>query len=692
MELQNKPPEKLTKTEASSELARLAEAVAYHDKLYHQQDSPEISDGEYDALRRRNEEIERLFPDLARDDSPSKRVGAAPAEKFAKITHSKPMLSLNNAFTKGDISDFLERVRRFLGLDADEEIELCAEPKIDGLSFSARYENGQFVQGATRGDGYVGEDITSNLAVVLPRKLRGDFPEILEVRGEIYMSHEDFAALNKQRESDGESLFANPRNAAAGSLRQLDADITASRNLSYFAYSWGEITQTHNIPQTQYDFLQMLGEWGLRINKRTTVTNSVVEITRFYEEVYENRINLSYDIDGTVYKINRLDWQERLGNVGRAPRWAVAHKFPAEQAKTIIENIEIQVGRTGALTPVARLQPITVGGVVVSNATLHNRDEIERKDIRIGDTVVIQRAGDVIPQVVSVDSGLRPEGATAYSFPDKCPICDSLAVRDGDEAVTRCSGGLTCDAQAVERLKHFVSRDAFDIEGMGVKQVEAFWEAGLVKNPADIFILGERNKTSDNPLQEWKGWKEKSVENLFNAIEDHRKIELPRFIYALGIRHIGQNTAKLLSQNYISYDNWTQEMKKACDKESDAYQELLNIDGIGGKAADSITDFFREKHNTDLLAQLAEQIEITDTEQQDSDSPLTGKTIVFTGTLAKMSRSEAKARAESFGAKVAGSVSAKTDYVVAGESAGSKLKKAQELGVTVLSEEDWLEF
>lgn len=679
-------PDKLSRKQAEEELKRLADKISSHDKLYYHDDSPEISDAEYDSLRKRNEAIEKLFPELVREDSPSKKIGAAPAQKFKKITHSKPMLSLGNAFSEEDISDFFDRVRRFLGIKEDRDIEVLCEPKIDGLSFSAVYKNGIMAQGATRGDGYVGEDITANLATFLPRKLSNNPPDILEIRGEVYMSHSDFKKLNEKQTKEEKKVFANPRNAAAGSLRQLDSGITASRNLQYFTYGWGEISEP--LGKTQHDSLKQIERFGLRINNEMRVAGSLDEIIEFYNDIYEKRPKLEYDIDGTVYKVNRLDLQERLGFVSRAPRWAIAHKFPAEQAKTIIEDIDIQVGRTGALTPVARLKPVTVGGVVVSNATLHNKDEIERKDIRVGDTVTIQRAGDVIPQVVSVDKSLRSKNSKPYKFPDKCPVCDSLAIAEEDEAIIRCQGGLICEAQAVERLKHFVSRDALDIDGLGKKQIEHLWQEKIIKEPADIFLLNKK-KTALSGLE---GWGEKSLENLFNAVENKRKIPLHRFIYALGIRHVGQNTAKLLAYNYSSYNVWKNAMIGAGDKESHEYAEFINIDGIGEKVAEAITDFFLEPHNIKLLDKLVQKVDILDAEQRQLDSAISGKTVVFTGSLEKMTRGEAKAKAESLGAKVAGSVSAKTDFVVAGAEAGSKLKKAKELGINILSEQEWLDF
>lgn len=683
-------PEQLTDMEAAAELKRLSEELAEHDRRYYQEDAPSISDADYDSLRRRNEAIEQRFPHLVRRDSPSQRVGAAPAGKFSPVAHRIPMLSLSNAFTEEDVSDFMDRIRRFLGLGEQEVLEMVCEPKIDGLSFSARYEQGNFVQGVTRGDGKTGEDVTENIATLqgLPLRLSGDCPDILEVRGEVYMSHADFERLNAERAAAGEALFANPRNAASGSLRQLDSAITASRTLRYFAYGWGECSATP--AATQADMLQYFARLGYIINPKVSTLSSVSDIMDYYTDIYEKRASLDYDIDGIVYKVNRLDWQERLGFVSRAPRWAIAHKFPAEQAMTVIDAISIQVGRTGALTPVAELQPVTVGGVVVSRATLHNQDEIERKDIRVGDTVVIQRAGDVIPQVVSVDHTKRPADSGAFRFPQSCPVCGSHAVREEGEAVTRCTGGLICDAQAVERLKHFVSRDAFDIEGLGKRQIELFWEKGLIRNPVDIFTLEARNQASEQPLQEWEGFGEKSVQNLFAAIQERREIGLDRFIYALGIRHVGETTARLLARTYGSCDAWLQGLRDAAVTDSPAYEELLSIDGVGAKVADAMIAFVQEEHNISIINELRGYINVEDfVSDASAATALTGKIIVFTGTLTTMTRSEAKARAEAMGAKVSGSVSAKTDMVVAGESAGSKRKKAEELGVQVISEEEW---
>jgi DNA ligase (NAD+) len=677
-------PEKLSEAEAKDELARLATEIAKHDKVYYQDDAPSISDGEYDALRQRNMAIEQLFPGLVREDSPSNRVGSTPSEKFAKVEHSVPMLSLGNAFSEEDLSDFVDRIRRFLNLD--EVVALFCEPKIDGLSFSARYEKGVFVLGATRGDGATGENITENLLTLkgFPKQLTGECPDVLEVRGEVYMSHKDFAGLNKAREAEGKALFANPRNAAAGSLRQLDAGITASRKLEYFVYGWGELSE--DLAETQSASIERLASLGFVTNERNILCQSVEEVMAFYQGIFEERPELPYDIDGTVYKVDRLDWQERLGFISRSPRWAVAHKFPAEQAKTVIESIHIQVGRTGALTPVAYLKPVTVGGVVVSRATLHNRDEIERKDIREGDTVTIQRAGDVIPQVVAVDEKKRPSGSQPYDFPETCPVCGSHAIREAGEVIMRCTGGLICEAQLVERLKHFVSRDAFDIDGLGEKQILLFWEKKLIQSPADIFTLSQH----EAEIRTWEGWGDKSVDNLLAALEKRKAIGLDRFIFALGIRHVGQATAKMLAYAYGAFDPFYAAMKAAQDAESEAFQELLNMDGVGLKMAEAIVGFFEEEHNQAMLEQLLKSVTPTALEQKKMDTPVAGKTVVFTGSLEKMTRSEAKVRAESLGAKVSGSVSQKTDYVVAGADAGSKLKKAKELGVDVLSEDAWL--
>ncbi|NDF11691.1 MAG: NAD-dependent DNA ligase LigA [Proteobacteria bacterium] len=674
-------PAELTEAQAKEELACLAKELKEHDKRYYQDDAPIISDAEYDALWDRNAEIEKRFPQLKRADSPSDKVGAAPAAKFGKVKHSVPMLSLGKAHTEEEIADFIDRIRRFLNLDENQTVELFCEPKIDGASFAARYENGKLKQASTRGDGVVGEDITENIKQIkdFPLELKGDFPKTLEVRGEVFMHHDDFRALNKQQEEAGEEPFANPRNAAAGSLRQLDKNVTAERPLQYYIYGWGEFSSP--IEATQSAMMKRLRSFGFAVVDGVLLEN-MASVMGYYNDLLPKRAQLNFDIDGTVYKVNRLDWQERLGAVSRSPRWAIAHKFPAEQAKTILESIDIQVGRTGTLTPVARLKPITVGGVVVSNATLHNADEIERKGVNIGDIVTVQRAGDVIPQIVNAE---RTANSKPYTFPTHCPACGSIAVREEGEAATRCTGGLICPAQTVERLKHFVSRDAFDIEGLGEKQIELFIKTGLIKTPADIFTLEHHRST----IAEWEGYGEKSLHNLFASIEQRRTVPLHRLIFALGIRHVGQATAKLLAQAYQTYDAFEKAMIEAADQNSEAYHHILSMDGIGEKVAASIIEFFHEPHNREVLTKLKAILTVEAAEPPDTDSPVSGKTVVFTGTLTTMTRQEAKAGAESRGAKVAGSVSSKTDYVIAGEEAGSKLKKATELGVKVLSEAEW---
>jgi len=690
------PVDKLTQEQAAAELKRLAKVIAEHDKRYYQQDAPTVSDAEYDALRARNNEIEARFPELIRKDSPSQRVGAAPTGRFKKVRHAVPMLSLDNAFSDEDVVEFAERVARFLKLT--ETPAFTAEPKIDGLSLSLRYEGGVLITGATRGDGEEGEDVTANVKTLddIPQKLKGrKLPDIVEVRGEVYMTHEDFLKLNKRQADAGEQVFANPRNSAAGSLRQKDPSITASRPLKFFAYSWGEMSEMPAATQTA--MVEWLGTCGFVTNPLFVTCKSVEAMLAFYRDIEMKRARLGYDIDGVVYKLDRLDWQQRLGFVSRSPRWAIAHKFPAEKATTIVKDIDIQVGRTGALTPVAKLEPVTVGGVVVSNATLHNEDEIERKDVRIGDTVMIQRAGDVIPQVLAVVLEKRPKNARPYKFPDTCPVCGSHAVREINErtgkvdAVRRCTGGLICPAQAVERIRHFVSRDAFDIEGLGEKQVEAFFADGLIMTPADIFTLEKRNKRASKKLEDREGYGATSVRNLFAAIEQRRKIALNRLIYALGIRHVGETNAKLLARHYGTIEAFVEGVKAAGKgHESEAWQELNNIAGIGEVVADAIAEFFKERKNREALDHLLEEIEVEPMEQAKTDSPVAGKTVVFTGTLEKMTRNEAKAQAERLGAKVAGSVSKKTDLVIAGPGAGSKLADAQKFGVKVLSEDEWL--
>lgn len=675
----------------SAEQARLAhdelaDALHAHNVAYYQDDAPMVSDAEYDALFQQLVALEAAFPELKTEDSPTQKVGAAPSQGFAKIRHAIPMLSLGNAFDDEDVGEFMARIRRFLSIGDDEPLEIVGEPKIDGLSVNLRYENGVFVRGATRGDGAEGEDITANLRTIgdIPEKLAGNAPGIAEIRGEVYLPKSAFRALNETQQANDAKIFANPRNAAAGSLRQLDSAITAQRPLRMFAYSWGEFSA--DVADSQWEFLETISAWGFQTNPISRLCTSLEEVLRLYHDIGEQRAQLDYDIDGVVYKVNRIDLQRRLGFVSRAPRWAIAHKFPAEQATTILKGIDIQVGRTGSLTPVARLEPVTVGGVVVSNATLHNEDEIARKDVRIGDTVVIQRAGDVIPQVVRPVLEKRPQSAVPYAFPTTCPVCGSEAVRDVDEAVRRCTGGLICSAQSVERLKHFVSRNAFDIEGLGAKNITAFHEDGLVNGPADIFRLAEKRDT----LLERDGWGDQSVDNLLAAIDERRKIGLDRFIYALGIRQIGQATARLLARTYGTVDAWRAAMTAAQDREGEAYQDLLNIDGIGASVAEDLLAFVHEDHNRQVLDDLEDALEIEAVAAPSSDSTLSGKTIVFTGTLEKMTRSEAKARAEALGAKVSGSVSSKTDLLVAGPGAGSKARKAAELGIETIDEDGWI--
>lgn len=667
----------------------LTRDISRHDDLYHGQDNPEISDADYDALRRELEAIEQAYPQL--QSAVSISVGAAPAKGFQKVRHRLPMLSLSNAFSDDDVVDFLGRVRRFLGLSDDDVIDVVAEPKIDGLSCSLRYEERKLVQAATRGDGAEGEDITRNVETIvdIPKILPQDAPDTIEIRGEIYMRRDDFIAMNQKQEEAGKQLFANPRNAAAGSVRQLDATITATRPLKFFGYALGEVQSP--IADTQNGIKQKLIEWGFAQAQPYALCMNDADILSYYNDIMRRRIDLPYDIDGVVYKINRLDYQDRLGFVSRSPRWATAHKFPAERAITVLEGIDIQVGRTGALTPVARLSPVNVGGVMVANATLHNEDEIIRKDVRIGDTVVIQRAGDVIPQVVEVILDKRPKDTQPFPYPDHCPVCGSLAIREEGEVVRRCTGGLICRAQAVERLKHFVSRDAFDIEGMGAKIIEEFWADGLIAAPADIFALQEKDKQSLTPLRAREGWGDLSAKNLFQAIETRRHIGFERFVYALGIRQVGQATAKKIAAHYTDLAQWRAAMTAARDHEAEAYADLLSIEDIGPSVADDLIGFFAEENNLALLDDLSRALTIEPYVLKiRTDSAVAGKTVVFTGTLEKMTRSEAKARAESMGAKVSGSVSKKTDYLVAGADAGSKLKNAKELGVNVLSEDEWL--
>ncbi|MCL4143246.1 UNVERIFIED_CONTAM: hypothetical protein GTU68_008004 [Idotea baltica] len=685
-ELDGTPVDELTVEQAAGELEQLAAIIAEHDQHYHQDDAPKIDDAEYDALKQRNLEIETRFPELTRSDSPSQRVGYAPSEKFSKYTHSVPMLSLDNAFSEEDVQDFVGRIRRFLGLDGDVAIPITAEPKIDGLSASLRYENGALVNGTTRGDGQVGENVTGNLRTVktIPQRLKGSgWPDIIEIRGEVYMAHEDFNALNARMLESGRQ-FANPRNAAAGSLRQLDARITAERPLKFFAYAWGEISAP--VATSQLEMIENFKSWGFEINPLMRRGENVTELMAVYNDIEAQRASLGYDIDGVVYKVDELALQARLGFASRFPRWAIAHKFPAEQATTILEDIEIQVGRTGALTPVAKLRPVTVGGVVVSNATLHNEPIRDGRDLRKGDQVTVQRAGDVIPQIVDVDISARADTSQPFEFPEICPACGSHAVREVNaksgkiDVIRRCTGGLICPAQAVEKLKHFVSRNALDIDGFGDKQAEAFYHDGLVTRPADIFTLQQRDKRSLKRLKDREGWGGTSARNLFEAIDERRNVVLNRFIFGLGIRHIGEGTAKLLARQYEDFEVLRSAVKAAADETS----------GIGETVAHALVEFFTEPHNDEALDALLEEVTPTPMEKTTSDSPVAGKTVVFTGALEKFSRDEAKAMAERLGAKVAGSVSKKTDLLVAGPGAGSKLKKAQDLEIEITDEDGWL--
>lgn len=691
----------MTEAQARDELARLANLLADANRAYHTEDAPRIDDAEYDALKRRNAEVEARFPALKRDDSPSDQVGAEPAEGFSKIRHAVSMLSLSNAFEAEDVEDFDGRVRKYLGLAADAPLAYTAEPKIDGLSLSLRYENGALVSAATRGDGQVGENVTANALTIddIPQNIK-NAPSTLEVRGEVYMSHDDFAALNARQTERGGKTFANPRNAAAGSLRQLDASITRARPLRFFAYTWGEISQP--LADTQMAAINRLQQMGFQTNPLTQLCDGPAEMIAHYSKIEQMRSALDYDIDGVVYKVNDLALQGRLGFRSTTPRWATAHKFPAELAWTRLETIDIQVGRTGALSPVARLAPVTVGGVVVSNATLHNEDYIAGrdskggeiragKDIRIGDWVQVYRAGDVIPKVADVDLTKRPDDATPYAFPQVCPECGSDAIREPGDAVRRCSGGLICPAQAVEKLKHFVARGAFDIEGLGAKQVEQFHADGWISEPADIFTLRDRYGSGMQQLKNREGWGDKSASNLFDAIDERRKIALSRLIFGLGIRHVGEAASNLLALHYGTWDAFATAMDAAADPENDAWADLTGIDGVGAVMAKSLTATFAQGTERAAIDRLVAHLDVQPAERPDtSGSPVAGKIVVFTGTLEKMTRAEAKARAETLGAKVSGSVSAKTDILVAGPGAGSKAKKAAELGIETLDEDGWL--
>ncbi len=713
MSTEQKPVEDLSEEEAAAALAYLAAEIARNDALYHAKDAPEISDADYDALKRRNDAIEARFPALVRADSPSRRVGAAPSETFAPVVHARPMLSLDNTFSQEDVEDFVSSVYRFLGRLPDNSIAFTAEPKIDGLSMSIRYENGRMVSAATRGDGTTGENVTANIRTIkeIPQMLPAGAPDVVEVRGEVYMAKSDFLALNAQMEAEGKQTYVNPRNTAAGSLRQLDAKVTASRKLKFFAYAWGEMS---DMPaDTQYGMVQIFKSWGFPVNPLMERLSSVADILGHYEEIGLKRPDLDYDIDGVVYKVDSLELQARLGFRSRSPRWATAHKFPAEQAFTRLVGIDIQVGRTGALTPVARLEPITVGGVVVTNATLHNADYIkgignkgepirDGRDIRVGDMVIVQRAGDVIPQIVDVVMEKREPSSVPYEFPKVCPVCGSHAVRDINEktgkvdAVTRCTGGFICRAQATEHLKHFVSRNAFDIDGLGSKQIDFFFEsedpALQIRTAPDIFTLEKRQQASLAKLENIEGFGKVSVGKLYAAINERRQIALHRFIFALGIRHVGETTAKLLARSYGTYEAFETAMKEAAPLAGDAWNDLNNIEGIGEVVARAIVEFYKEPRNIDVITKLLEQVQPQEAEQPvTSGSPVAGKTVVFTGSLEKFTRDEAKATAESLGAKVSGSVSKKTDIVVAGPGAGSKLDKAREFNVQVMTEDEWLD-
>jgi DNA ligase (NAD+) len=713
------PVDKLTELEASSELAYLAAELARHDALYHGKDAPEISDADYDALKRRNDAIELAFPTLVRADSPSRKVGFAPLPTFAPIVHARPMLSLDNVFSDEDVQDFIASVYRFLGRLPDNSIAFTAEPKIDGLSMSIRYENGRLKSAATRGDGTTGENVTANILTIseIPNTLPAGAPDVIEVRGEVYMAKSDFLALNAQMEAEGKQTYVNPRNTASGSLRQLDAKVTAARKLRFFAYALGEVSnggQATRLSDTQYGIVEKFREWKFPVNPLMRRINSIEQLLEHYREIGVERPNLDYDIDGVVYKVDSLDLQERLGFRSRSPRWATAHKFPAEQAFTIVEGIDIQVGRTGALTPVARLTPVTVGGVVVTNATLHNADYIEGignsgerirpvgHDIRVGDTVIVQRAGDVIPQVLDIIPEKRAADAAPYEFPQTCPVCKSHAVRERNEktgkldSVTRCTGGFVCRAQAVEHLKHFVSRNAFDIEGLGTKQIDFFFESEdptlWIKTAPDIFTLKKRQEGSHlTKLENIDGFGKVSVKKLFDAIDARREIDLHRLIFALGIRHVGETTAKLLARSYGTYQHFEEAMKAAAPLTGEAWAELNSIDGIGEVVARSIVEFYKEPRNLKVIDELIAELQPKEAEKPSTEgSPVAGKTVVFTGSLEKFTRDEAKARAEGLGAKVAGSVSKKTDILVAGPGAGSKLAKAVELGIQTMDEDEWL--
>jgi DNA ligase (NAD+) len=689
------PPD-LTKAQAAAELERLARELAEHDRLYYAEQAPALSDAGYDALKRRNAELEARFPQLVRPDSPSLRVGSAPSTSFAPVRHGVPMLSLDNAFSEGEVADWVGRIRRFLKLDPAEPIAFTVEPKVDGLSANLRYEHGRLVRGATRGDGRTGEDVTANLRTIedIPERLAGEgWPELIEVRGEVYLGHADFAAMNAAGEAAGGRTYANPRNAASGSLRQVDPEVTSARPLRFYAYAWGEVSAP--FAKLQSEALEAFRRWGFPVSELSRRVEGEAALEPEYRRFETERPHLGFDIDGVVYKIDRLDWQERLGFVGRLPRWAIAHKFPPEQARTVLNDIEIQVGRTGALTPVAKLAPINVGGVVVQNATLHNADEIARKDLRIGDTVVIQRAGDVIPQIVEVVRDARPEGAEPYAFPEVCPCPLKTAVTRETTAggvetvVRRCTGEMACPFQRLEHLKLFVGRKAFDIEGLGERQLALFYDEGLVREPADIFRLA-KDEAALAKLRHRDGYGETSLRNLVASIEARRTIALSRFIFALGIRHVGETTAATLARGYGTAGGFLQAMDDLAAGDAAAIEELDAMDQVGASVVDAARAYFAERHNRDRVQALRAELTIEDAEAPAADTAVAGKVVVFTGSLETLTRDEAKAQAERLGAKVAGSVSKKTDIVVAGPGAGSKLKQAEALGLQVLTEAEWL--
>ena len=683
----------LSQSEARALHTKLSLKISHHDQKYHLEDSPEISDADYDALRRELEQLEKDFPFLQDPNSVTHTVGATPSSRFDKIEHARPMLSLSNAMNDDDVYDFVDRIKRFLNLNDEDKIQFFGEPKIDGLSCSIRYENGILVQAATRGDGQTGEDITQNIKTLkdIPHKLSGAPPDVLEVRGEVYMRHDDFQNLNARQQRDDEKIFSNPRNAAAGSLRQLDVSITAARPLKFFAYAVGELSSP--IATTQSGIHQALADYGFTVTEPIIKTDNIDALITYHHDVEDRRAEIPYDMDGIVYKVDDLTLQDRLGFVSRAPRWAIAHKFAAEKAVTILKDITIQVGRTGTLTPVAELAPVTVGGVVVSRATLHNADEIERKDVRIGDHVRVQRAGDVIPQIIEVLTEKREPSATVFDFPTACPECNSPAIREAGEVAYRCTGGLICPAQLIERLKHFVSKNAFNIDGLGDKIIRELLDRDFIKTPADIFKLRDINEERDVKLERYDGWGEQSTVNLFAAIEDRKTISLDRFIFALGIRQVGQATSRRLALRYESFETLQTQMHLAQDEESESYEDLTNIEDIGTSTAQDLIRFFAEPYNQNIVHDLQSILTITPVEKVETQgSKIAGKTVVFTGKLTTMGRGEAKAQAETLGARVAGSVSKKTDFVIAGDDAGSKLKKAHDLGVTVLTEQEWKGF